>query len=36
MEKSCSKYAPKASLKLIFNIVKYPETAIACKKFFFK
>ena len=34
MEKSCRKYAPKASPRSFFYFGKQPETAIACKKFF--
>ena len=36
MEKSCRKYAPKASLRPLFSFGKQPKTAIACKKFFLK
>ena len=36
MEKSCRKCAPQARPKPVFNFGKYPKTAIACDKFFFK
>ena len=34
MEKSCRKFAPKASPRPLFNFGKYPKTNFACKKFF--
>ena len=34
MEKSRRKCASKASPRPLFNFDKYPETVIACKKFF--
>ena len=34
MEKSCRKYAPKASLGPLFDVGKWPKTAIAWKKLF--
>ena len=34
MEKSCRKYAPKASPRPLFNFGKYPITATARKKLF--
>ena len=34
MEKSCRKYAPKASPMPLFYFGKQPETAIASKKLF--
>ena len=36
MEKSCRKYAPKASARHLFYFGKQLKTAIACKKFFQK
>ena len=36
MEKSGKKFAPKASLRLIFYFGKQPKTAIAFKKLFLK
>ena len=36
MEKSCRKYAPKASPRSFFYFGKQPKTAIACKKFYLK
>ena len=36
MEKSCRKYALKASSRPLFNFGKQPKTAIAFKKFFLK
>ena len=34
MEKSCRKFAPKASPRPLFYFDKQPKTAIACRKFF--
>ena len=34
MEKSCRKYAPKASPRPLFTFGNYLKTAIACKKLF--
>ena len=36
MEKSCRKYALKASLRPIFYFGKQPKTAIACNRLFQK
>ena len=36
IEKSCRKYAAKASPRPLYNFGKQPKTAIACKKFFEK
>ena len=36
MEKSCRRWAPKASPRPFFYFGKLPKTAIACKKFFWK
>ena len=36
MEKSYRKCAPKANPRPLFNFVKQPKTAIACKKLFWK
>ena len=36
MEKSCRKCAPNGSPRPLFNFGKWPKTAIACKKFFWK
>ena len=36
MEKSCRKYAPKASPRPLFYFGKQPKTAIACKKLLLK
>ena len=34
MEKSCGKYAAKASPRPLYNFGKLPKSAIACKKCF--
>ena len=34
IEKSCRKYAVKASVRPLYNFGKYPKTAIACMKLF--
>ena len=36
MEKSCRKYAPKASPRPLFRFGKQPKTVITCKEFFLK
>ena len=36
IEKSCNKYAAKASPRPLYNLGKKPKTAIACKKLFSK
>ena len=36
MKKPCRKCAPKVNSRPLFNFIKQPKTAIACKEFFYK
>ena len=35
-KKTCRKWATRVNSRTLFNFIKYPKTAIACKEFFYK